>query len=127
MEYSYYNPNPRGKSVGDCTVRALSAALSQSWEDTYVGLCAAGLALGDLPNADSVWMAYLRERGFVRHWIPDECPDCYTVEQFADDHHSGVYVVSMPGNHVVAVINGILYDSWDSRRNVPTYYFERSE
>ena len=127
MEYSYYSRNPRGKSVGDCTVRALSAALSQSWEDTCVGLCAAGLALGDLPNADSVWMAYLRERGFVRHWIPDECPDCYTVAQFADDHHSGVYVVSMPGNHVVAVINGILYDSWDSRRNVPTYYFERSE
>ena len=29
-----YNPNPKGACVGDCTVRAISKALNQSWEDT---------------------------------------------------------------------------------------------
>lgn len=31
MSYTHYNPNPAQKSVGDCTVRAISKALDQSW------------------------------------------------------------------------------------------------
>ena len=38
MSYKYYNPNPVGRSVGDCTVRAIAKALDQTWEETYVGL-----------------------------------------------------------------------------------------
>jgi len=79
MSYSYYNPNPTGKSVGDCPVRALSRALGQSWDETYAGLALKGFCLGDMPNADSVWGPYLRDHGFTRYLIPDECPDCYTV------------------------------------------------
>ena len=30
-----YNPNPKGKNVDDCTVRAMSKALDQDWETTY--------------------------------------------------------------------------------------------
>jgi hypothetical protein len=33
--YESFNPNPYGKRVGDCTVRAVSKALNQSWEKTY--------------------------------------------------------------------------------------------
>ena len=50
MSYAYYQPNPCGKSVGDCTVRALSKALDQSWGETYVGLVLEGFIRGDLPN-----------------------------------------------------------------------------
>lgn len=125
MKYSYYNPNPRGKSVGDCTVRALSKALNQTWEQIYVGLALEGFRLGDLPNADNVWTNYLRKCGFSRYWLPDECPDCYTAEIFADEHPSGTFVLSMPGNHVLTVIDGVIFDSWDSSQNVPTYYFKK--
>lgn len=75
MGYSYYNPNPAHKSVGDCTVRALSKALGQSWGETYAGLALEGYRLGDMPNADSVWGPYLRKRGFARHILPDSCLD----------------------------------------------------
>ena len=34
--YSYFNPNPHSKRVGDCVVRALSKATDKSWEDTYI-------------------------------------------------------------------------------------------
>lgn len=125
MDYSYFNPNPQQKSVGDCTIRALSMALGQPWEKTYADLTLRGFALGDLPNADAVWTRYLRERGFRREWIPDECPDCYTVERFADEHPRGTFVLSMPGRHVVAIVDGVLYDTWDSRHEVPTYYFAK--
>ncbi|MDE6879976.1 MAG: hypothetical protein K2P20_01310 [Oscillospiraceae bacterium] len=125
MRYAYYNPNPAGRSVGDCAVRALSKALGKTWEETYAGLALEGFLQGDLPNADDVWGRYLRARGFTRHWIPDGCPDCYTVAGFAADHPQGTFVLSMPGRHVVAVVDGVVYDSWDSSREVPTYFWTK--
>lgn len=123
MPYSHFNLNPAGKSVGDCTIRAISKALDQSWETTYVGLALEGFCQGDLPNADSVWGPYLKKHGFSRYLIPDNCPDCYTVEQFAKDHPNGVYILSMPGRHVVTVQDGVYFDSWDSGQECPVYFW----
>lgn len=125
MSYSYYNPNPTNKSVGDCPVRALSKALDQSWGRTYAGLALKGFCLGDMPNADSVWGPYLRDHGFTRYLIPDECPDCYTVAEFAADHPRGIFILSMPGRHVLCVQDGQWFDSWDSGREVPVYYWTK--
>lgn len=125
MSFSYYNANPTGKSVGDCTIRALSKALGQSWEETYVGLALEGFRLGDMPSADSVWGPYLREHGFTRHLLPDACPECYTIADFAADHPVGTFILSMPGRHVVTVVNGVIFDSWDSRNEVPTYFWTK--
>ena len=123
--WAEYQPNPTGRSVGDCAVRALAKALEQSWDETYVGLALEGFKRGDLPNADSVWGPYLRAHGFVRRLIPDECPDCYTVADFAADHPWGTYILSMPGRHVLCVQDGQWHDSWDSGGEVPTYYWEK--
>lgn len=125
MGYSYYNPNPCGKSVGDCPVRAISKALGKSWEEVYAGLALQGFLLGDMPNADSVWGPYLREHGFTRHMLPDTCPDCYSVADFARDNPRGVYILSMPGRHVVAVVDGTILDSWDSSNEIPTYFWTK--
>ncbi len=125
MSYAYYNPNPSGRSVGDCAVRAVSKALDQTWEETYVGLALTGFSCGDLPNADSVWGKYLRQHGFSRHWIPDICPDCYTVSDFAAEHPQGTFILSMPGRHVLCVQDGKWHDSWDSGREVPEYYWTK--
>ena len=46
MGFSYFNPNPEGKQVGDCTVRAIAKATGKSWDETYVGLCLHGLKMG---------------------------------------------------------------------------------
>ena len=125
MSYAYYNPNPSGRSVGDCAVRAVSKALDQTWEETYVGLALTGFSCGNLPNADSVWGKYLRQNGFSRHWIPDTCPDCYTVADFAADHPQGTFILSMPGRHMLCVQDGKWHDSWDSGREVPEYYWTK--
>lgn len=125
MSYSYYNPNPTRKSVGDCPVRALSKALDQSWGRTYAGLALKGFCLGDMPNADSVWGPYLRDHGFTRYLIPDECPDCYTVAEFAADHPKGTFILSMPGRHVLCVQDGQWFDSRDSGGEIPVYYWTK--
>lgn len=120
--YIYYNPNPTGRSVGDCAVRAVAKALNVDWETAYSSLAVNGYLMGDMPSSNSVWGAVLRQHGFKRRNIPDTCPDCYTAEDFAVEHPKGVYVLGF-GNHTAVIKDGNLFDSWDSRRELPQYYW----
>lgn len=122
-----YNPNPVGRfDAGDCVIRAVAKALDISWEDAYTKLCISGFAMGDLPNADNTFGAVLRMNGFKKRVLPDSCPDCYTVEEFARDNPNGVFVLGL-GGHVVTVENGNVYDAWDSSKGVPVYYWYKDE
>ena len=123
--WKFYNPNPQGKLTGDCAVRAISAALGLDWDEAYALIAAKGFAMCDMPNANSVWGAALKQRDFVREVVPNTCPDCYTFADFANDHRSGTFVLGT-GTHVATVIDGVIYDSWDSSREVPQYYWRRS-
>lgn len=119
-----YNRNPCGKSVGDCAVRAVSVALNLTWDEAYDMMCVEGKVQCDMPSSNSVWGAVLKRHGFTRESLPNECPDCYTFEDFAEDHPYGVYVLGT-GNHTATVRNGTIYDSWDSRQEIPQYYWRK--
>ena len=121
-----WNPNPLGKRVGDCTVRAVAKGTGESWEDAYSGMALEGFLLSDMPSANNVWGAYLRRKGFTRHMIPDTSPDCYTVKDFCKDHPKGMYIVALHG-HVIAVNDGDYFDSWDSGNETPLYYFQKED
>lgn len=118
--YIYYNPNPCGRSVGDCAIRAIAKALDTDWESAYVLVADAGLKMCDMPSSDSVWGAVLRQYGFNKTILSNHCPTCYTVEDFCDDHPYGIFVLGF-GGHVATVVNGDLYDSWDSSQEIPVY------
>lgn len=113
MSYVPFNPNPRGYVTGDCAIRAIARATEQPWQAAYAALTMEGYLKGDLPNANHVLNSYLKKQGFTHHIVPDTCPDCYTVAQFADDHPKGMYVL-MLDNHVVAVNDGDWFDAFDS-------------
>lgn len=121
-----YNPNPAGRSVGDCAVRAVAKALNTDWETAYKMICDAGFNMADMPSSDSVWGAVLRGNGFYRSSIPDRCPDCYTAEDFCIDHPRGIYVLGF-GGHVATVKEGNLYDSWDSSQEIPQFVWYRKD
>lgn len=123
--WMYYQPNPCGRSVGDCSVRAISKALNISWEEAYNIICEAGYKMCDMPSSDSVWGAVLRTNGFYKTTIPNSCPDCYTAEDFCRDNPVGVFVLGF-GGHVATVVDGYLYDSWDSSREIPVYMWYRN-
>ena len=126
MAWRSYNPNPVQMDAGDCAVRAIAKALDISWEDAYAKLSMAGYLMGDMPNADWVWGSVLRQNGFVREIVPNTCPDCYTVAEFCHDNPRGVYVVKSE-NHVATMVDGTLFDSWNSEHKVPIYYWTRKE
>ena len=120
MAYIEYNPNPIGRRVGDCSVRAISKALDMGWEAAYIALAITGLNSGDMPSSNSVWGSLLRSNGFVRASIPETCPDCYTAEDFCEDHPYGIYVLGF-GGHVATAVDGDLYDAWDSSKEIPQF------
>lgn len=126
MRWIPYNANPRNVNVGDCTVRAISKALGESWETVYAGIALEGFMLCDMPSANHVWGAYLHRRGFTRKIVPDSCPDCYTVADFAREHPQGTYILALSG-HVVCVIDGDWYDTWDSGSQIPLYFWCRKD
>ena len=118
-----YQPNPCGRNVGDCAVRAISKALGMDWETAYAVIVSAGFDMCDMPSSNSVWGAVLRKHGFIRESIPNTCPECYTAEDFCRDHPHGIYVLGF-GNHVATAINGDLFDSWNSLSEIPQYYWK---
>ena len=120
--WKMYNPNPARNRVGDCTVRAISKAMGQDWEQTYAGLSAYGYMIKDMPSANIVWGKYLKKNGFCRYLIDDKGQDYYTVRDFCEDHPEGTFILAIDG-HVVCVSNGYYYDSWDSGNEEPIYYW----
>lgn len=124
MAFRFYNPNPSGRSVGDCTVRAISKALGQDWYETYIDLAIEGFRMGDMPTSNAVWGSYLRKKRWIRYHISNSCPDCYTVEQFAHDHPDHTFILALSG-HVVCVTGGDYFDSWDSGNEIPLYYWTK--
>ena len=124
--FIHRNPNPNGSYVGDCVIRALSIAMQKPWYDVYVDLCLQGLMMYDMPSSNRVWNEYLKTEGYTRHVIPSDCPGCYTVRDFCGEHFKGAYILGT-GTHVIAVINGNYFDTWDSGDESPIYYWTKEE
>lgn len=117
------NPNPLGKEVPDCVIRAVSIALNQSWYQTYDELCALGRSDCNMPSADEVWGHYLYLKGFEPFVLPRACPRCITVEEFTKYFPIGIYIIGT-GSHAVCVIDGNYYDSWASGQEVPSFFWK---
>lgn len=126
MSYSYYNPNPYSNRVGDCVIRAISKALNQSWVQTYIDLSLQGYLMGDWGSSNAVWNAYLKGKGFKREIISNDCPECYTINDFCEEFSQGIYVIGT-GSHAVCVVDGVIYDTWQSGDETPIYYYRKEE
>ena len=118
------NPNPNNKYTGDCVIRAICIAEDKEWDDVYLELMVKGYAMKDMIESNELWNSYLHGLGYSRYIIPDTCPDCYSVREFAQDHPQGRYILGT-GTHAVAVINGDYYDTWDSGHKVPIYFWRK--
>lgn len=124
--WRYYNPNPEHNDTGDCVIRALSLAFGTDWETTFLNVAMKGYEMHKMPSNNAVWDAYLRHNGFKRYILPNDCPDCYRIKNFCMDNPTGVYILAT-GSHVVTVIDGNYYDTWDSGNEVAIYFYKKEK
>lgn len=127
-DFVRYNANSRSKRVGDCVKRGLSVAYSMDYDEVSKELNRIKNAIGaNAYNSDRVFELFMRDRGdkFLK-LSPSDYP---TVEGFAADHPTGVYIVLSGKNasdryttHMIAIVNGDIYDSWDSREHFVKEY-----
>jgi hypothetical protein len=91
--------------------------------------------MADMPSSNRVWKTYLSKKGYREEPAQNTCPNCLTVEAFCRQHPVGRFILStceytkardnliVTGTHVVTVIDGDWYDSWDSGADVPLSFF----
>ena len=122
--YKYYQPNPQQKKTDDCVIRALTKALDCDWDTASVYAMTQQIRDADIFVKNYVWGNLLIRNGYTKHSLPNTCPDCYTIKDFADDYRRGTYIVGT-GDHVLAVIDGDYYDSFDSGEMIPILYYRK--
>lgn len=122
--YIQVNPNPYKRIVGDCVIRALCIATDSDWDTVMLELTIITLLVKDMQNSNEVWGIYLRDKGFTKETLPNTCPDCYTVKDFAKDNPTGTYVLGT-GTHAVCVKDGNILDTFDSGDETVAYVWKK--
>ena len=122
--YIYANPNPCRQEEPDCVVRAIAIATDQDWDEVHWDLCVLSHIRCTMPSVNWLWGLYLKQHGFDRFRLPESCPECITVREFARRYPEGTYVIGT-GSHAIAVVSGNWLDMWDSGDEVPTYFYRK--
>lgn len=121
-----YNANTRGARTGDCVKRALSVAYSMDYDEVAKELNQINKGFGYSAGYSHgpVFNEFLKRRG-------DKFTDVKpteTVEEFCNSHPNGVYLLLVgkasesKSTHMVAVVDGDFYDSWNSSKNLVYAY-----
>jgi hypothetical protein len=123
-----YNANSRGTSTGDCSVRAISLAFNKDYREVKQILNESAKRLRAQHYNSSKNIVEVISNVFHQGKYIDIREQKLTVEQFADQHPSGIYLIGCGrtpdahkqysyslGGHIVTIINGKVFDTWDSR------------
>lgn len=124
MAFVQYNANPFKNDTIDCVIRGISKVMDITWDEAYIRLFVRGYMEKEMPMRNDLWIDFLLNHGFKIEAVPNTCPKCITVKQFAEDHPKGRYLLGT-GSHVIAIEDGDYYDTWDSGSERPIYYLER--
>lgn len=112
--YKFYNNNSLGLFENDCTVRAISTATGNTWDDTYK----------HLSNIARLSGTMMDDRDFIRDYLDskykrlDDIP--IRVGEVAGAYPDNILLITMNG-HITCAKYGIIYDSFDCRDRVAEY------
>ena len=128
--FHYHNANPRNRITGDCEFRAISAALEQDYNVTVMEMaemmCKTGYALNDSKGEEK----YLLSKGWIKRSQPRK-PDGtkYTGKEFCKNrvNKNQRYIAHIGGHHIVAIIDGKVWDTWDSTGGCIGNYWIKNE
>jgi hypothetical protein len=117
--FRYYNVNPNGEHRNDCVTRAISLASGMSYAETRKKL----RSVATLFDCERICMScYKHLIENVLYCKPLDC-DGMTVEEFADMHPYGTYLVRM-NQHISCIIDNTIYDIFNCRDHLLTNAWE---
>jgi len=117
--FVYYQPNEKDlkDKVGDCQIRALCKALGLSWVQAFdltIPICRELQTYTIFDCDPEKTRSAMEKLGFIYTGISNaKGTKRPTIQQFAASHPTGTYIVKV-SRHVVAVVDGKFYDTWDS-------------
>lgn len=112
--YKFYNNNSLGLFENDCTVRAISTATSNTWDDTYEHLSNIARLNGTMMDDKDFIRDYLDSRYKRLNDIPIH------VGEVAGTYPDNILLITMNG-HITCSKYGVVYDSFDCRDRVAEY------
>lgn len=108
--FKYYNANPLGRQVNDCTVRAISLAIDKSWDYTYRMLSEYAQEQCIMPD-DVTYIDEFLSYNFDKVYA-NKRTNKMTVKDFIESHPYGTFLITMSG-HITCCINGCIYDTFN--------------
>lgn len=127
--YKYYQPNKKDLKdrQRDCLVRALTKVMNKTWLEVFNELIPYAIEIQCMPNSKTCYESYLKDNGFEYHGISNRKGSKRpTVESFTKEHKTGIFFLNV-ANHVVSVVDGIYYDTWDSGQCCLYGYYEKEK
>lgn len=128
--FRFFNANPKGRLTGDCKYRAICTALEIPYNQVVMEMaelqCETGYA------ADTLIDRYLKSKGWVKKSQPRKYDNTrYTGEEFCKQvqmnrHlYDPAIIANIGTGHIVAIMYGKVYDTWDSTDGCIGNYWER--
>lgn len=119
-DFKYYNANDKDRDTGDCVKRSLSLAYNIPYKQVAKELNDIKRTIRSAKfNTYPVFTKYIKDKGYIDS-IDYKSSEAPTVAEFADSNNTGRFIVlcgSKAGygaSHMVCIIDGTIYDSWDS-------------
>lgn len=122
-----YNPNPKKKNIGDCSLRAYCAAFGWTWEEAFEKSSEIAKNEALMMDTHKTCEKVMESEGYV---IDEEFKKSkrkdLTVNEFALTHPYGTYFLNTHG-HLLCVKDGEYWDSWDSgKKKVRRIYIKKA-
>ena len=128
--YVYYQPNKKDlkDKVGDCQIRAFCKALGLTWLEAFdltIPICRE-LQTYTIFDCDlKKTKEAMQTLGFVYTGVSNKKGSKRpTVDEFAKAHPVGTYIASV-ARHVVAIVDGKYFDTWDSGHKSMYGWYEK--
>ena len=112
--YKFHNNNSLGLFTNDCTIRAISTATNNTWDDTYEHLSNTARLKGKMMDDKVFIKEYLDERYKRIYNTPK------TVGETAGTYSDNILLITRNG-HIVCSKYGVVYDSFDCRDRLVEY------
>jgi hypothetical protein len=118
MAYKYYQPNTKDikDKYGDCVIRSLTKAMNKDWLTVFDELHPIAREMQCPYNMKVCYEKYITNNGFKYHGVSNaKGTKRPTVESFSKTNNKGTYILRV-SKHIVTLVDGIYYDTWDCKR-----------